>query len=76
MSDTPTSGEKFNHWAAGRLSALYAKKSTKIQVVGDGIQFIASSVDSKVAGSDTEDCTARVQSWSFWGPQTTGESRR
>lgn len=24
MSDTPTSGEKFNHWAAGRLSALYA----------------------------------------------------
>lgn len=73
MSDTPFSGEKFNHWAAGRLSAL---KSTKIQVVGNGIQFIASSVDSKVAGSDRGDCTARVQSWSFWGPQTTGESRR
>lgn len=36
----------------------------------------ASSVDSKVAGSDSGDCTARVQSWSFWGPQTTGESRR
>lgn len=45
-------------------------------IVGDGIQFIASSVDSKVAGSDRGDCTARVQSWSFWGPQTTGESRR
>lgn len=27
MSDTPTSGEKFNHWAAGRLSALYARNN-------------------------------------------------
>lgn len=27
MSDTPTSGEKFNHWAAGRLSALYDRNN-------------------------------------------------
>lgn len=60
---------KFNHWAAGSLSALYARNNMVEIDLDSSSCWWHAIVDSKVAGSDRGDCAASVQSWSFWGPR-------
>lgn len=72
MSDTPTSGEKFNHWAAG-IVRLEQHGRFKQWVMGCNLLRALLILKLQVVIGEL---ARRVCSRGHFGPQTTGESRR